>query len=391
MALEEDPKKWSESDDNKDNGKLTGCSMDSVDTAQGTDDGHALSMVDSDSPKDKSFRRGSLFFNDFDIEALLGEIVKDEADSESEDPAPCRRRITATSLDDFFNHLEAAMPVFSPPRTPQHDSADESEEDPVRVVHTACTAFECAASGQEWEMRARDLEERLESSERARLEALEQESKSIRITEELRAELEELKNLHHRSVKMQGSASNDPGSSFETWTDPSEGLCSLDQDGCHVKMELSESKDLGSSFEILTNSFQPGCLAEGEAKVKRVVEELRLELKASKEACRSLLQRLRGDVAYVRTGGEISLLQRLDDLEGENARLEDRAKQAAALYVPKIQQLEADLQEAQLELCQALESQEMLQADNAAKARMIHQQPEPQVRLLPAWIAARGR
>merc|ERR1712061_557124 len=53
--------------------------------------------------------------------------------------------------------------------------------------------------------------------------------------------------------------------------------------------------------------------------------------------------------------------------------LEDQARSGSALYVPKIQELEAEVEEVQLELEQALENQQALQQDLAAKTVVIHE------------------
>merc|ERR1719361_1038138 len=71
--------------------------------------------------------------------------------------------------------------------------------------------------------------------------------------------------------------------------------------------------------------------------------------------------------------GGVLYLQKIEELEAENARLEEQAWHGAALYVPKIQELESDLLEAQQELEQALEDQRALQQDLAAKGSVIRE------------------
>merc|ERR1712187_507355 len=67
------------------------------------------------------------------------------------------------------------------------------------------------------------------------------------------------------------------------------------------------------------------------------------------------------------------ILEKIDDLEAENAHLRDLAWEGAALYVPKIQELTSELHEAQLELEQAMESQRGLQQDVVGKAQVIQE------------------
>lgn len=61
-------------------------------------------------------------------------------------------------------------------------------------------------------------------------------------------------------------------------------------------------------------------------------------------------------------------MQKIEELEAENCRLDEQSKGSSALYVPKIQELEASLGESQRELSQAQGDQEMILQDNADKA-----------------------
>merc|ERR1711862_534080 len=116
--------------------------------------------------------------------------------------------------------------------------------------------------------------------------------------------------------------------------------------------------------------------------------QLRDELRRAAEQRRGLQRRLRETSAQRTTistpfskgsdsrglgPGGVLYMQTIDDLEAENARLEDQARDAAALYVPKIQQLEDDLSDCQRELEQALEDQRALQEDLADKAAVIRE------------------
>mmetsp|Transcript_69667 Transcript_69667/g.167215 ORF Transcript_69667/g.167215 Transcript_69667/m.167215 type:complete len:749 (+) Transcript_69667:116-2362(+) len=69
-------------------------------------------------------------------------------------------------------------------------------------------------------------------------------------------------------------------------------------------------------------------------------------------------------------GGMMYMLK-IEELEAENARLSEQVAGASALYVPKIQELESDVREAERLLENAWESQRVLQEDVAAKAKMI--------------------
>ncbi|CAJ1331046.1 unnamed protein product [Effrenium voratum] len=71
--------------------------------------------------------------------------------------------------------------------------------------------------------------------------------------------------------------------------------------------------------------------------------------------------------------GGMLYMQKIEELEAENARLEDKVRVGAALYIPKIQELEGDLAAAQDELDQALEGQRALQQDLSDKSSVIRE------------------
>lgn len=148
-------------------------------------------------------------------------------------------------------------------------------------------------------------------------------------------------------------------------------------------------------------------LAEAcDVRLRREVEQLREELRRATEQRRGLQRRLRersaatappavapsprwtssgaGEHAGGRARGgggsgggggfgAVLYMQQIDELEAENARLEDVANGASALYVPKIQELEDEVSEVQRELQQALDSQRALQEDLADKGAVIRE------------------
>jgi len=153
--------------------------------------------------------------------------------------------------------------------------------------------------------------------------------------------------------------------------------------------------------------------AASAAALRREVEQLKEELERAGEERRGLQRRLREGSAPQRGGGSggppwasagspwpggdgqglltpqfsgvtatarsaqeagsMLYLQKIEELEAENARLEERTLLGSALYVPKIQELEGELADAQDELQLALEGQKALQQDMAAKAEVIRE------------------
>eukprot|EP00927_Polykrikos_kofoidii_P021489 TRINITY_DN20297_c0_g2_i1.p1 TRINITY_DN20297_c0_g2~~TRINITY_DN20297_c0_g2_i1.p1 ORF type:complete len:1147 (-),score=327.59 TRINITY_DN20297_c0_g2_i1:279-3467(-) len=135
--------------------------------------------------------------------------------------------------------------------------------------------------------------------------------------------------------------------------------------------------------------------AAGAIALKQEAETLRAELKRAVEQRQGLQRRLRDRAkeavagsalpfqgSFSRGGasgdgggggGSMLYLQKIEELELENARLEDQVLSGSALYVPKIQELEAEVAEAQQELQQALDTQRALQQDLATKASVIRE------------------
>jgi len=75
----------------------------------------------------------------------------------------------------------------------------------------------------------------------------------------------------------------------------------------------------------------------------------------------------------VQSGMPSPELAKLKELEAENARLREQARFGSALFVPKIQELQDDVREAQEELELALESQAAMRQDVAAKAALVRE------------------
>jgi len=71
--------------------------------------------------------------------------------------------------------------------------------------------------------------------------------------------------------------------------------------------------------------------------------------------------------------GGVLYMQKIEELEAENARLEYLAYNGATLYVPKIQELEGDLAELQREVETVLESQRALLQDSGQKSAVIRE------------------
>lgn len=154
----------------------------------------------------------------------------------------------------------------------------------------------------------------------------------------------------------------------------------------HEQRERQSKKELDTCQQVLHEN----------ATLKRQIESVRAELKVKGEQCQGLQRKLReagdsragaqkiaGMGLFTMQSGDAHLhqedrrsgalyLQKIEELEAENARLEDQAHGGAALYVPKIQELEAEIEDVQLELQQALESQQALHQDLSAKTAIIH-------------------
>jgi len=115
--------------------------------------------------------------------------------------------------------------------------------------------------------------------------------------------------------------------------------------------------------------------------LQRHVLALRTELEEVKEQRVALKRQLRlngkDDSGCDKTtsggqdGGHLFLIK-IAELEAENLHLVE-AQRGAAMYIPKIQELEDKLKETQLELQFAVEGQRLLQDDVGSKARMIRE------------------
>merc|ERR1719343_1902273 len=70
---------------------------------------------------------------------------------------------------------------------------------------------------------------------------------------------------------------------------------------------------------------------------------------------------------------ESPYLIKLEELQAENAHLQEQTRFGSALFVRKIQELQDDVQEAQEELELALESQAAMRQDVIAKAALVRE------------------